>query len=71
MQYKTCPGCGSNLDHGERCADCRDNEKSAPTTAMVKGAHANVATDIIPNSALSCQAAYRAPVFIRKIEGSR
>lgn len=32
-QYQTCPGCGSNLDHGERC-DCRDEptELVAPVT---------------------------------------
>ena len=29
MQYWTCPYCGSNLDHGERC-DCGDKKEAAP-----------------------------------------
>ena len=26
MKYWTCPKCGANLDHGEKC-DCEDNER--------------------------------------------
>lgn len=27
--YRVCPGCGANLDPGEICQDCRENERSA------------------------------------------
>lgn len=27
--YRVCPGCGANLDPGEICEDCRENERSA------------------------------------------
>ncbi len=27
--YRVCPGCGANLDPGEICDDCRENERSA------------------------------------------
>lgn len=28
--YRTCPDCGANLDPGEICFDCRENENAAP-----------------------------------------
>lgn len=27
--YHTCPECGANLDPGEVCEDCRENERGA------------------------------------------
>lgn len=30
--YRTCPGCGANLDPDEVCEDCRENERSARAT---------------------------------------
>ena len=30
--YRTCPGCGANLDPGEVCEDCRDNARGARAT---------------------------------------
>lgn len=35
-KYRTCPNCGCNLDHGERC-DC-ENRTPAPQTAESAGA---------------------------------
>ena len=30
--YRTCPGCGANLDPGEVCEDCRDKARGARAT---------------------------------------
>lgn len=30
--YRTCPECGANLDPGEICEDCRDNNRGARAT---------------------------------------
>lgn len=37
MKYKTCPMCGANLDHGERC-DC--NKKTAVSATNADGGKA-------------------------------
>lgn len=36
MQYVTCPKCGANLDHGERC-DCEEHKKEEPPHANESG----------------------------------
>ena len=31
MKFVACPGCGANLDFGEKCEDCHPNEKTTDT----------------------------------------
>lgn len=38
MMYWTCPDCGANLDHGERCDCC--SKKNRPRAATLKAAKA-------------------------------
>lgn len=32
-QFKTCPGCGANLDLGEPCSDCKGGANTSDTAA--------------------------------------
>lgn len=52
MKYKTCPVCGSHLDHGETC-DCKKEEDTPAGTEMpsksVKPIDENSLTNLFPN----------------------
>lgn len=34
MKYETCPYCGANLDHGEKC-DCREEQRVTEREAKI------------------------------------
>lgn len=45
--YWTCPDCGANLDHGEKC-DCHDKENAAPQAGTLRsGRTKNICKAII------------------------
>lgn len=43
MKYRTCPLCGCNIDHGERCT-CQDERDEAKKAGQNAGEYADAPT---------------------------